>query len=104
MYVELLRVKKHLNLNEDFTEDDTYLLHLIEVSEAVVERHLDNKLSAFSAGTGKIPKPVEQAILLLVGNFYENRESVTYGAASEVPLAYQYLLSLYKNYGTSNNV
>ena len=39
-----------------------------------------------------------QAMLLLVGNYYNNRESVAFTGVSELPQSYLYLLSLYQNY------
>ena len=36
--------------------------------------------------------------ILMVGSFYAKRESIAFAATTEVPLAYEYLLSLYKNY------
>lgn len=57
----------------------------------------------FVAGYGAaaaVPQPIKQAILLLVGHYYENREAVVIGGAipKEVPLAAQALLSPYRVY------
>lgn len=48
---------------------------------------------------GKFPPTLMQAMLLLVGNYYNNRESVAFTGVSELPQSYLYLLSLYQNYG-----
>lgn len=99
MYLDLNQVKKHLNLDDDFTEDDGYLTDLINVSEAVVEKHIDNKLNEIAeANGGELPPPLLHACLLLIANLYENRESIAYTSVTEIPLSYEYLLSLYKNY------
>ena len=37
-------------------------------------------------------------MLLLVGNFYANRESVAFASTNNVPYSYQYLIDLYRNY------
>lgn len=106
MYLSIEDVKKQLNIDEDFIDDDMYIFDLIEAAETVVERHIDNKLETLidgGSGTG-LPAPLLQAIKLLVGNWYNNREAVTYAASSEVPLSYCYILDLYKNYGTEYNV
>lgn len=55
----------------------------------------------FTAGYGNqgsnVPQPIRQAILLLVGHWYENREAVTVGAvAREVPFAVEALLWPYR--------
>lgn len=36
MYVGLETAKKHLNLDESFTEDDSYITSLIQVAEDAV--------------------------------------------------------------------
>ena len=99
MYCKLYQIKQHLNLDEDFTDDDEYLVSLAEVAEATVERHIDNKLKDLCVSGGELPSPLRHAILLLISNFYENRESVAAAQLHEIPLSYSYLLDLFKNYG-----
>lgn len=54
----------------------------------------------FSSGyetVEKVPMPIKQAALLMVGHYYENREWVTQGSeAKEVPFTVAALLSPYK--------
>lgn len=102
MYLQLYQVKKHLNIDEDFREDDEYLMQLVEVAEKVVERNIDTSLRLLEDGDGYIPSPLIQAMLLLVGNFYANRESVAFANAVNVPYSYQYLIDLYRNYRGEN--
>lgn len=47
----------------------------------------------FEAGYEKIPDAYAQAILLLVGHFYENRESASPVALNEIPFGVKALLS-----------
>lgn len=98
MYIQLYQVKKHLNIDEDFHNDDEYLMSLVEVAEKVVEKNIDTSLKLLEDGDGFIPAPLIQAMLLLIGNFYANRESVAFASSSEVPLSYNYLIDLYRNY------
>lgn len=98
MYIQLYKVKKHLNIDEDFRDDDEYLMSLVEVAEKVVEKNIDTSLKLLEDGDGLIPSPLIQAMLLLIGNFYANRESVAFASSSEVPLSYNYLIDLYRNY------
>lgn len=98
MYIQLYQVKKHLNIDEDFHEDDEYLMQLAEVAEKVVERNIDTSLKLLEDGEGFIPSPLMQAMLLLIGNFYANRESVAFASVTEVPKSYNYLIDLYRNY------
>lgn len=98
MYIQLYQVKKHLNIDEDFRDDDEYLMQLVQVAEKVVEKNIDIKLEKLEDEDGFIPVPLTQAMLLLVGNFYANRESVAFASTNNVPYSYQYLIDLYKNY------
>lgn len=99
MYVTLALVKQHLNIESSYTGDDTYITHLIQVAEKTVEKHIDFHLEDYEDSSHNIPKPLQQAILLYVGDLYNNREVNAYGVSVvEVPFAYQYLLSLYQDY------
>lgn len=102
MLIELSRIKKHLNLDEDFTEDDAYIESLEEVAEGLVEKHIDAKFDDIIAEEGELPKPLLHAILLFVGNLYANRESISYTSAIEIPTSLTYILNLYRNYKDAN--
>lgn len=95
--LDLELIKKHLNIDSEFTEDDDYLLMLKDVAVSVIERHIDHDLSDLSVD-GELPKPIQQAALLYIGNMYASRESIAFTSATEIPFAYDYLLSLYKDY------
>lgn len=97
-YLKLNEIKQHLNIDEYFIADDSYVTSLGDVAEAVVEKHIDNSLDMLCDSEGVLPAPLRHAMLLLIGNFYANRESVTMLNAKELPLSYNYLLDLFKNY------
>lgn len=105
MFVTLDKIKNHLNIDSYYKEDDNYITSLYEVAEKVVEKHTDSDLSVI-AGTngGLLPAPLVHAMLLFIGDMYRNRESVSFTSATAIPFSYDYILSLYKNYGTNNNV
>ena len=104
MYLDLTKIKKHLNINEDYTADDMYLTDLSEVAEKVVETHIDNKLDIVASNNGgTLPAPILHAMLLFIGNMYANRESVAFVSANEIPLSYAYILDLYKCYYHNND-
>ena len=42
--------------------------------------------------------------MLLVANFYANRESVAFASSSEIPTSYNYLLDLFKDYSTKTTI
>lgn len=98
MYLQLYQIKKQLNIDESFHDDDEYLCDLAKVAENAIQRHIDMDLSLLEDEEGALPMPLVQAMLLMVGTFYAKRESIAFAATVEVPLAYEYLLSLYKNY------
>lgn len=99
-YLKLELIKKHLNMDESFHDDDSYLEALGDVVEEVTEKHIDVSLKKLTAdNNGKIPTPLIQAMLLLCGSYYSNRENVAFASSAEIPLSYSYLLSLYQNYG-----
>lgn len=92
-YLNLPLIKKHLNIDCDFKDDDLYIVSLANVAEEMVSRHIDKDLSSYE----KLPAPIQHACLLLIGNMYRERESVSLNNMSEIPLSYQYLLATYKN-------
>lgn len=102
MYIYLEDCKKHLNIDQEFQDDDMYIASLIQVAEDVVEKDIDTRLADLEDEDGDIPSALKQAMLLLVGNFYANRESVAYANMVKVPYSYQYLIDLYKNYRGRN--
>lgn len=91
-------VKKHLNIDRDFTDDDGYISNLIMVAQNAVEIHTHRTLESMEDENGNLPPALLHAMLLLIGTMYGNRESVTYGSAKELPLGYQYLLDLFQSY------
>lgn len=103
MFLQLDRIKKHLNIDDFYLDDDDYLLYLAEVAEMTVEKHIDNNLSSLANGRGELPSPLSHAILLFIGDMYQNRESISYSTPHEVPFSYGYLLDLYKNYNNTLN-
>lgn len=104
-YLNLESVKKHLNIDSYYTDDDLYLEALMNVAEKVVRQHIDIGLDIVAGyNGGELPPPLIHAMLLFVGNMYANRESVAFASASEIPLSYQYILDLYKCYNPSNYV
>lgn len=97
--IPLELIKAHLNIESRFHEDDTLLQTYAKAAEEVVQQHIDEELSSLRDGDGNLPSPLQQAVLLLVGDFYQSRESVAFNSAPvELPLSFNYLLSLYKNY------
>lgn len=101
-YLNLGIIKKHLNVDDYFHDDDKYIETLGDVAEEMVATHLDNKLHIIANNNdGILPMPIQHAMLLLIGNLYQNREGIAFGAVNDIPHSYDYLLNQYKNYKTS---
>ena len=96
-YITLEIAKRHCNVDSSYTEDDAYIESLIEVAEAVVSKDICEAFSDIEV-EGVLPAPLLHAGLLLVGNYYANREPVAFANCIEVPLSYKHLISLYRNY------
>ena len=98
MYIPLDLAKKHLNIEDSFTDDDQYIVGLIEAAEESVRTHVNEDLESIAAKNGGcIPTPLFHAMLLMVGNLYQNREIVGSKTVA-LPFNYQYLIDLYRNY------
>jgi len=103
-HLTLKLIKEHLNLDNDFTMDDEYLSILGDVVEKVVERHIDDSFAYLAnANGGKLPAPLIQAMLLLLGTYYANREHIAFNANYEVGNSYTFLIDLYRNYSASHS-
>ena len=102
MLLDLEKIKKHLNIDADFTEDDEYIEFLENVAEDLVQKHIDKKFEDIIAEEGAIPNALLHAILLFIGNMYDNRESVAFANPSEVPQSLTYILNMYRDYKNAN--
>lgn len=102
MIIDLATIKTHLNIDTDFTDDDEYIEYLEGVAEEIVQKHIDRTFEDIIAEEGAIPQPLLHAVLLFVGNFYANRESVAYNQVVEVPNSLTYILSAYRDYNNAN--
>lgn len=92
--LDLATVKMHLRVDGD--EEDALIGGYIEAAKAHVEQHCDRKLVETDPVEPEemgLTSDVEQAILLLVGHWYANREAVAVGTiATAMPLAVESLL------------
>jgi len=92
--LDMTTVKLHLRVDGD--EEDALIGGYLEAAKAHVEQHCDRQLvdaDPVEPEQMGLTRDVEQAILLLVGHWYSNREAVVVGGApSAVPLAVERLL------------
>lgn len=96
MYVTIEQAKDHLRV--DFADDDFYINDLIMVSESAIENEIGSTLLSNEVG-GVLPKPLYQAILLLIGHLYATREPVMVGVSVvKCPFTLEYLIAPYKTW------
>ena len=96
MYISLEQAKAHLNI-VDFDGDDEYILGLIAAAEQAVRVHVNEDFDTLAeANGGCLPAPLEQAMLIAIGTWYQRREAL--GNSAELPLSMRYLIDLYRNY------
>lgn len=106
MYITLNQAKKHLNIDESFIDDDSYINDLISVAELTVEMHINQPLSGLTTSVitsgetvNVLPAALQHAMLLLIGGLYSIRENVSFtGKAIAIPYNYKYLLDFFQNY------
>lgn len=98
-YISLERAKQHLNLESDFVDDDELILEYIDAAELTVLLEVNaSSFEELETEPGKLPAPLQQAILLLLGTFYGSRESIVYGVIMQQVPAYKHLIHLYRNF------
>ena len=97
-YLTLTVIKKHLNIDVDFTEDDTYLEALGTAVEDVVSKYIDYPLEQLEDSEGNLPKALVFAMLLWIGTIYAVRESVSSVNYNTIPNSFEMLCDLYRDY------
>lgn len=99
-YLTLDIVKKHLNVESSFTDDDSYIELLADVAEQKVAKELHVTLQSLSTivGTSEIPTPLKQAMLLNVGHYYANREEASTALSRPIEQGSKWLIDLYRDY------
>jgi uncharacterized phage protein (predicted DNA packaging) len=90
--LSLAEAKKHLRV--EFDDDDELIGNLITASREYAEGFLNRKLVAAEEGAEPpvVPQKWKQAMLLLIGHWYEHRESVNAGGLTEIPMGVDMLL------------
>lgn len=106
--VDLDVVKQHCRIDTDFTGDDALLALYTGAAARYVQAWTRRTLYENVSSPGYAEDPdsilfsddVKAAMLLLIGHWYANRESVAVGqTVAEVPFAVESLLQPYRIYG-----
>lgn len=94
--VDLALLKMHVRA-DDFSDDDQYLQHLLDAAEQYVcEATNRTKEELAELGGGELPVTLQQAVLLIAGHWYNQREAVSGVQMAEVPYTLQALIKPYR--------
>lgn len=78
---------------DDFDLDDTLLTHYRDAAlETVIGRTNRDARELLELGGGELPLRLKQAVLLLVGHWYNQREEATMGQMSSIPMGFEALV------------
>ena len=91
--IDLVLVKAHLRV--DGTEEDALIGTYLNGAVEYVQQHCDRRIveAPETSEQMALTDDVKQAILLLVGHWYANREEVVIGAAAnQIPMGVNALL------------
>lgn len=106
--IELSTVKEHCRIEPDFTDDDNLLGIYSGAAGRYVQKWTRRTLYQLNTDPGYdtdenrllLGDDIRAAMLLLIGHWYANRETVGVGvSATEVPFAVEALLQPYRIYG-----
>ena len=99
-YAPLEMAKRHLNIEDAFTDDDDYIEALIEVAEERVAAELCMSADEMASinKDGGLPATLVHAILLTIGAYYTNREDVTTVQTKPLEYGVKHLTQLWRNY------
>jgi uncharacterized phiE125 gp8 family phage protein len=101
-YIDVDGVKRTYSASRAFGiggDAPGYVLPAVDMQWPETSKEPESVTVAFTAGNDAIPKTIKHAILLLVGHWYENRESSSPHNLSEVPFGVSALLLPHRNWG-----
>jgi hypothetical protein len=96
-YLTLEEIKKQLNVDVDFHEDDEFLELLGESVEDLTSNLIDCQLDELAAQNGCIPAGVRHAMRMLVDYVYSQQRGSS-GESNDIPNAIFTILKLYRNF------
>ena len=102
--VDLAAAKAHLRIDAEDTAEDGLIAGLVAAAKLAIEGKIFRRVYATSAPLDLDPEGmvvnavINQAVLLIVGHLFANREAVAAGARVEVPMGVGWLLEPHVNY------
>lgn len=93
MICTINELKQNLNIELGYTDEDEFLLYLLEVAEEVIFNYLDKTKEDYNT----IPSSIKYAILIIASQYYENRTAIAFSNVSKIPFTLEILLSKERN-------
>lgn len=93
MICTINELKQNLNIEPDYTDEDEFLLYLLEVAEEVIFNYLDKTKENYNT----IPVCIKHAILVIASQYYENRTAIAFASVNKIPFTLEVLLSKERN-------
>lgn len=76
MILSIEHVKRYLNIDNDYKEDDDLLLNLINICELAIAKYINREsLDEFGLDDTKENSTLRAAALMLIASMYKDRES-----------------------------
>lgn len=94
-WLTLERVKKHLRLDASNTQEDDLLQLYATAAEDTILNLCNRSYDCLLECYGDVPKPIQNASLLLVENQYTQRSVVSPTNLSAVPYSFDLLVKPY---------
>lgn len=95
--VNINELKRNLNIEESFTDDDVFLQNILNVADNAVQTYLGT-LALTGYTEVSVPIEIHHSVILLASHFYLNRNMVSYAQGFEIPYSFKFLLAPYKDY------
>lgn len=94
-WLTLERVKKHLRLDASNTQEDDLLQLYATAAEDTILNLCNRSYDCLLECYGEVPKPIQNASLLLVENQYTQRSAISPTNLSAVPYSFDLLVKPY---------
>lgn len=76
MILSIEHVKRYLNIDNDYVEDDDLLLNLINICELAIAKYINREsLDEFGLDDTKENSTLRAAALMLIASMYKDREA-----------------------------
>ena len=95
--IDLNQIKQHLNIDEDFTLDDNLLIAQRDAAIDLIQTRICLTYDEIIEREGKLPSRLIQATLLLIGDWYDNRENMV-DKNSSMPFGIQAIVDSCRDY------